>query len=152
MTDDTAPAVRFPPPLLFIGLVAIGALIDRLAPWPALQVPWPVGAVLTAIGAAVIVAAMQRFRATGENAVPWTGSDAMIANGIYRYTRNPMYLGMAVMQAGLALLLGSITALVLVPVSIAIIQTQVIAREEAYLTGRFGASYQDYCRRVRRWL
>ena len=63
-----------------------------------------------------------------------------------------MYLGMALIYLGLALGLESIAALVLLPLAMLLIQTQVIAREERYLDTRFGETYRDYKRRVRRWL
>lgn len=152
MTKQTAPAIRFPPPLVFLGFLMLGPLLQRLIALPVPGVPWPLGGAIAAIGLAIILAAEQRFRKTGENPIPWTGTGAIIETGIYRMTRNPMYLGMAMMQAGLALWLESLWALLLVPVSIAIIQTLVIATEEAYLLATFGEGYSGYCQRVRRWI
>ena len=77
---------------------------------------------------------------------------ALVDTGIYRFTRNPMYVGMALLYAGLALGFASGAALLLLPVVLVIIQTQVIAREERYMEAKFGANYLDYKRRVRRWV
>lgn len=152
MTTQNAPAVRFPPPLVFLGFLLLGPVLQMLVWLPPLALPWPIAAAITVAGLAVIIAAEQRFRKTGENPIPWTGTATVIETGIYRFTRNPMYLGMAIMQAGLALWLGSLWALLLVPVSAAIIQTAVIAKEEAYLATAFGDAYAAYCQRVRRWI
>jgi len=153
MTDlsDSA-AVRFPPPLVFLGLLLLGKAIDRLAGLPAIDLPWPVGAGIAAGGFAVLIACTRKFARSGQNPAPWTPSNAIIADGIYGYTRNPMYLGMSVMQLGLALAWHSLSGVLLVPLAMALIQTQVIAKEEAYLTRTFGDAYLAYCRQVRRWL
>lgn len=152
MTDQSAPAIRFPPPLVFLGFLLLGPVLQMVVRLPGLGVPWPIAAAITAAGLAAIGAAELRFLQTGENPMPWTSTATIIETGIYRVSRNPMYLGMAIVQTGLALWLGSLWALLLVPVSIAIIQTQVIAREEAYLAAAFGEGYVAYCTRVRRWI
>ncbi|MEQ1688928.1 MAG: isoprenylcysteine carboxylmethyltransferase family protein, partial [Sphingopyxis sp.] len=72
--------------------------------------------------------------------------------GIYSHTRNPMYLGMVSVFLGLAVAMSSLGALLLAMPVMVIIRTQVIAREEAYLTAKFGAEYTAYLARVRRWL
>jgi len=71
---------------------------------------------------------------------------------VYRLTRNPMYVGMALAYFGLAILGGGIVALGLLPVAMLVIQHGVILREEAYLEGKFGADYLRYRAAVRRWL
>jgi len=147
-----APRVGFPPPLVYLGFLLLGPLIERVVPVPVLDLPRPIGASFLIVGLSLVTVAIGLFRSAGENPQPWTPSKGIIESGIYRYTRNPMYLGMAFAQAGLAMLIGSWTSLALVAVSVAIIHTQVIAREEAYLTATFGDAYRDYCARVRRWL
>ncbi|WP_292484800.1 methyltransferase [Mesorhizobium sp.] len=67
-------------------------------------------------------------------------------------TRNPMYVGMAPVYAALALALGSLIALILLPASVLVIHRRVILREEQYLEGKFGSEYRAYKVRVRRWL
>jgi hypothetical protein len=75
----------------------------------------------------------------------------IIDTGIYARTRNPMYLGMAVAYPGIAILLHSMPSLLLLPVAIILVRTQVIAREERYLEAKFGAPYMAYKARVGRW-
>lgn len=153
MSDHSgAPNVRFPPPAVYVGLLLLGPLIGRMVAVPPLIVPWPLSATITLVGLALIGVAIGLFRKAGEDPQPWTPSKGIIETGLYRYSRNPMYLGMAIAQAGLAMLLGNWISLALVPVAMVIIQTQVIAREERYLGATFGAHYAAYTRRVRRWI
>lgn len=116
-----APKVRFPPPLVYIGLLLLGPLVTRIVAVPPLVTPWPVGAVVTALGLGIIAIAIGLFRKAGEDPQPWTPSREIIATGLYRYTRNPMYLGMAIAQIGLALLMHNWVSLVLVALAVAII-------------------------------
>jgi protein-S-isoprenylcysteine O-methyltransferase Ste14 len=77
---------------------------------------------------------------------------ALTFEGPYRFTRNPMYLGLALLLAGLAGIGNALWPLLAVIPVVAIIRTQVIAREETYLENRFGEEYRAYRGRVRRWL
>lgn len=149
------PTVRFPPPLVFLGFLLGGLIMDEMAGWAQL----PGGAVrqwlavaLVIGGLAVIVSALGLFRRAGENPEPWTGTATLLTDGIYRFTRNPMYLGMAVVHGGLALAMASIGGLVTLPLAILSIQHFVIPAEEAYLDRTLGEPYRLYCARVRRWL
>lgn len=151
-SKDRGAAVSFPPPLVYLGLVLAGLAVERFAALPQLGLPWPIGASVTLAGLVLVAAAIGLFRRRGENPEPWTPTNAIVETGIYGWTRNPMYLGMAIAHLGLALAFDSVAALALLPVAMAIIQTQVIAREERYLREKFGSAYTDYCTRVRRWL
>ncbi len=151
-----APRVRFPPPLAFLGAVMIGWALDRwVTGWRlplADAVRWPISGVLIVMGLALAGPALLAFRRARENPEPWTPSKRLIISGWYRYTRNPMYLGMMAISVGLAFLLASVTTLLLLPLLIWLIQTKVIEREEAYLLRRFGEDYAAYMTRVRRWI
>jgi protein-S-isoprenylcysteine O-methyltransferase Ste14 len=79
-------------------------------------------------------------------------SSALVVSGPYRFTRNPMYLGMTLMTVAIALWLNTWWVIVLLVPALLVIQRFVIAREERYLHRRFGAEYDAYTRQVRRWL
>ena len=96
--------------------------------------------------------AMVFFRRSENNPTPWTPINELVTGGPYRLTRNPMYVGMAFLYAGLAFALGALWALVLLPLVLVVIDRYVIAREERYMERRFGPEYLDYKRRVRRWI
>jgi len=154
--DDNSAKVRFPPPFVYIGFLLIGLVIDRLAALSgtgaSLTLRLWLAAAAIAPGAALIIAAMGGFSRAKTPPEPWREVTALVTGGIYTFTRNPMYLGMAAIYVGLALAADSLGALTLLPIVLIAIQTQVIAREEAYMAQRFGAAYRDYCIRVRRWL
>lgn len=144
--------IRFPPPLIFLGFLLLGLLLDRLLDLPPLTVPRWIGGVVAVAGFALIAATTRIFRAADEDPLPWTATGRIIATGPYAWSRNPMYLGMTVATIGLAIALASMTALVLALVAIGVVGGTVIEREEAYLEAKFGAAYRAYKARVRRWL
>ncbi|MEH6756143.1 MAG: isoprenylcysteine carboxylmethyltransferase family protein [Parasphingorhabdus sp.] len=156
LEEDSA-QVKFPPPFVYIGFLLTGLVIDR---WtgPICEFMSAAG-YLPFIGIAVILAGLffmiagtSRFRQLGNNLEPWKPTNQIVRSGIYRYTRNPMYLGMALTYLGLTLVFHSPWALILLPVVIIVIRTQVIAREEHYLETKFGSEYLDYKKSVRRWV
>lgn len=152
------PAVRFPPPLMFLTGFAAGWALDHwLLHWPLvseLRLGWAYALAVAFAAASVwlLIAALGGFRRKGTDPRPWREDSALVVEGIYRYTRNPMYLGMALLQVAAALVLNSLWPLLTLGPVLFVIQHQVIGREEAYLRQRFGADYDDYCRQVRRWL
>lgn len=154
--DENSAKVGFPPPLVYLGFLLLGFAADRLLALPGLGLSQNLRILLAAaaigIGAALLVAAIGGFRRAGTPPQPWREVSAFVVNGVYHFTRNPMYLGMAAIHLGLALGFGSIGALAALVLAIIAIRTQVIAREEAYMAARFGADYAAYCRQVRRWL
>lgn len=156
MTDrPDSPRIFVPPPLIFVSALVLGLAIDgRLGAPPPAPTPWLLAAsgLLMLAGLALLLAGLVIFLRRGARAEPWKGTDVFVAGGIYRFTRNPMYLGFLLAYAGLALLLRSPAAgLMLVPLFL-IMDRLVIPREESYLARRFGAEYESYRARVRRWL
>ena len=89
---------------------------------------------------------------TGTRVNPFEPSTMLVLDGPYRFTRNPMYLGMALVLGGLALIGNALWPFLALAPVIAIIRTQVIAKEEAYLEAKFVAPYRDFKARVRRWI
>ncbi|WAC25340.1 methyltransferase family protein [Blastomonas sp. SL216] len=150
-----APSVGFPPPLVYLGFLLLGLLLDRLASLPPIpmgrSLEW-VGFALMIGGIALIIVSLGLFKAYGENPEPWTPSQAIIARGPYRHSRNPMYLGMLMIQFGYALWDASMGVLAFVPFAFIAIDRAVIAKEEKYLRGKFGKAFEDYCAQVRRWM
>ena len=148
--------VRVPPPLIFLGLVLIGPVLDRLLGIAPLNLGRPATIALSlslvAAGLGVVLAAIRRFSSAGTRVEPWAPSSAIVRDGIYRFSRNPMYVGMALVMLGLALVLGSPSSLAMVVVATLIVDRFVIRREEAYLEGKFGGEYLAYRNQVRRWL
>jgi protein-S-isoprenylcysteine O-methyltransferase Ste14 len=147
--------VRVPPPLVFLAAVAAGAGLGYLLP---LRIGAPLG-VRLALGGAVIAAgfllgaaAIGLFRKTGQDPKPWTPSPELILQGPYRYTRNPIYVGMTAVTAGIGLAMGNIWVLVLAPAALLAVHFPAVLPEEAYLADKFGESYLRYKAQVRRYL
>ncbi len=154
MTQGTAGVVA-PPPLIYLAGLALGLLVEWLAPLPGFGLGaarFVLGGLLLLGGGSAALPALLGFRRAGTAAEPWKPSSALVTGGIYRITRNPMYLGLALVYAALALFADSpATLLLLAPVLVAV-RYGVIGREERYLEALFGQDYRDYKARVRRWL
>jgi protein-S-isoprenylcysteine O-methyltransferase Ste14 len=153
-SDTDNPRVRFPPPLFFALALLVAYVLNRL--WPL-----PVGgsAVVDGLAAALCVAAVAlsvsgvaMFRRSGTSVVPVRPASALVVSGPYRFTRNPMYVGLTMLTAGLALFMNTWWPILLLAPVLLAVQRFVVLREEAYLTRRFGEDYVAYMRRVRRWL
>lgn len=150
------PNIHFPPPLVFVAGLALGVALDRLFDLPSLGLEHVlrdgVGGLFLLGGLLVDIAGAGLFLRRRTAIIPFKPASCLVTSGIYAWTRNPMYLGMALIYAGMALILNSLAALVALPVVLVIIGTQIIAREEAYLERAFGSSYIAYKCRVRRWI
>jgi protein-S-isoprenylcysteine O-methyltransferase Ste14 len=146
--------VSFPPPLVYIAGLAAGALLEARFPTPGLPRPLAVlvGLLAVAVFLSLDYRAMVVFRKNETGIAPWHPATALVTEGPYRRTRNPMYLGMAALYAGIALGFGLLWALALLPVVIVVIDRVVVRREEAYLEDKYGDAYRDYRNRVRRWI
>lgn len=153
-TGSDSPRVFSPPPLLFASAIAAGAVVDGDLPGRGELLGWPqlAGYAFALAGLALIGASLGLFRRYGTRPEPWQPASTLIRSGIYRYSRNPMYLGMACLSIGLCIFFESIAAVLLVAGVCVLMDRFVIAREEAYLSRRFGSDYDGYKRQVRRWL
>jgi protein-S-isoprenylcysteine O-methyltransferase Ste14 len=155
-TERDGAAVRFPPPLLYVGALLLGGLWHVwVAPLP-LRLSLGLRVALTvataAAGIAMIAAALGLFRRTGQDPKPWESTPQIISTGIYRWTRNPMYVGMALIQASIGIGWGNAWLLLLLPVVLVLVYVIAVRHEEAYLERKFGDGYLHYRRSVRRWL
>jgi protein-S-isoprenylcysteine O-methyltransferase Ste14 len=145
------------PPFIYAGAFALGYGVHRFLPvhlWP--NTPPPVARAvawgLLGVGLGVSASAVFLFRRAGTTPNPTQPTTAIVVRGPYRFTRNPMYVGLLALYVGLTVLVNSLWLLALVPVIVALVQRQVIVREEAYLEAKFGDEYRAYKGRVRRWL
>ena len=150
MISEDNPRVFVPPPLMLAAFVSVGLLIDG-GPM-ATGLVLAVALILALVGLGLIASALGLFFQSKTRPEPWRGSSFLVAAGPYRFTRNPMYLGMVLVALAVALALTSMAAVALTLVAALIVDRVVIRREEAYLTRRFGKDYQAYRDKVRRWL
>ena len=154
---DDRSGVRIFPPLIYLGGLFLGFLLHWRLPLPIVPAVLVgplrlLGAFCLVAGLALTIWAVATFRRVGTTRHPAGPTTALAVGGPYRFTRNPMYLGLVFITAGLALLANALWPLVLLPVVIAIVRRAVIDREERYLTAKFGEEYLRYKARVRRWL
>ena len=140
------------PPILTLFFIVIAFAAKRFIPIP-LVVPdvlQLIGIFLVIIGFLLVVASFLAFRKAGTTLNPHGKVSAVVTDGIYRFTRNPLYLGFCLMLIGLPLNNGSYWGILLAPVFLMSMNSLVIEKEEAYLEKKFGDVYTSYKSRVRR--
>jgi protein-S-isoprenylcysteine O-methyltransferase Ste14 len=153
---DTAGVIA-PPPLIALATVVLGLAFDWLMPSTVLTVLLTltlrvaIGVALIAAGAALALAGERRFHRAGTEVKPWKPSAVLVADGIFRRLRNPMYVGLTLILAGLSVALASDWILVMTVVFTVVIHFGVVKREERYLEARFGDAYRAYKGRVPRY-
>jgi protein-S-isoprenylcysteine O-methyltransferase Ste14 len=145
------------PPLALVSLAVLSMwLIARAVPWLTFAIPWRVAAAIACavVGTVIVVTAVAAFGKahTTVNPLRPGAASAIVASGIYGWSRNPMYLGAVVVLAGWAMYLANAVSALVVPAFIAYVNRFQIAPEERALEARFGGSYIRYKARVRRWL
>ena len=159
MSDDARgmpdnPGVIAPPPLIYAGALVIGLLANRL--YPAAFLPRGLSRVLgwlLIVGGLVIGSlGFREMRRAGTEVDPREPTTAIVTGGPFRFTRNPLYLCMTLIYAGITARANALPAALLFPVVLRIMRHGVIEREEHYLERKFGDEYLDYKARVRRWI
>lgn len=142
------------PPVLLFACLALMGLLHFLLPlgrWLESPLTWA-GLLPLGVGLGLLLGAALLFPKHGTTIKPFEESTALLTEGPYRYSRNPIYLGMILVLVGVAVLLGTRTPLLAIPLFFVLITNQFIVNEEAMLEERFGEAYRDYRQRVRRWL
>jgi protein-S-isoprenylcysteine O-methyltransferase Ste14 len=143
------------PPLLFLAGLLIGAVLDRLLPLPGPDFDpahWVASGLLVLTGLAAAIAGIRNFTRAGTPVRTIEPTVALVTTGIHGWSRNPIYVGLFLIYAGIGVAVESPWILILLLPLALIIRYGVVAREEAYLERLFGDSYRDYKARVRRWL
>ena len=145
------------PPTIYAAAILIAGLLTWLLPVSFLPaagkyLAWGSGFAAIVLGAGLILAVRRGFRRARTPMAPTKPSSALVTSGIYRWTRNPMYLGMSLILGGIGLAAGSLWFLIALPIAMIAVTRLAIEREERYLAQLFGQPYLDYKARVRRWL
>ena len=149
-------SVITPPPLIFLAFLALAAVLELLAPSPtAILFPharYVAGAVFFIVGLLIGIAGVRGLRAAATNISTDLPATALVVDGIYGWSRNPLYLAMTLAYIGLAIAAGSAWAIALLVPLLVLMHVGVISREEEYLERKFGGMYREYKSRVRQWL
>ena len=148
--------VRFPPPLVFVGFVLLGVALQ----YAVASIPFPVdrwitlaaGILISLTGLCFIVMAYKPFKRTGQDPAPWTPSPELLWEGPYRFTRNPMYLGLTLFQVGLGPAVNNLWISLFAAPALFVVHRIAVLPEERYLSEKFGENYKAYFAKVRRYL
>jgi len=155
--DSATTGIITRPPFLYLTCLILGRALDYLQPLP-LTVPgnallqWTAAGSLILIGAAVFAAGVGNFRRAGTPVPSTQPVHALVATGIHGWSRNPIYVGMFLLYAGIGTAARSPWIFILALPLVIVMRYVVVAREEEYLERHFGEAYRDYKARVRRWL
>ena len=155
MADDRDdPGIKVPPPLIYLAPLVLGLLLEgrRRLPFLPRRATRALGWPLVVGGAALNAWFLRTIREADVPIRTDRPVPRLTTQGPFRYTRNPSYLALAIIYAGIATLRNSLWAVLLLPLVVYVIQREVIGREERYLERAFGEEYLAYKARVRRWV
>lgn len=154
MSEHVASGRRIIPPVYFLVALLLMAGFHVASPVRrVIQFPYRYGGLLFVLGGILLVLwAARLFGQAGTTIKPFQEASALVVVGPYRLTRNPMYVGMVGVLVGVAVVLGSLSPWIIIPLFVALIDVRFIRAEEAALERMFGARYRTYKTRVRRWV
>ena len=148
--------VRFPPPLVFLGFTLLGVAFQYVvapARVPGERAISAIGGLLILVaGLGFVASARILFKRTGQNPAPWKPSPELILKGPYRFTRNPMYLGVTLFELGLGLAVNNLWISLFAAPALLTVHFIAVLPEEKYLSEKFGESYKAYLAQVSRYL
>jgi protein-S-isoprenylcysteine O-methyltransferase Ste14 len=148
-------SVLFPPPLAYVAALLLGLRLQSSFPVPVLlpkTLRTFLSGALLGTGITIGALAIREMQSAGTNVQPQQPTTALVTEGPYRFTRNPIYLSMTLIYSGLAMLTNALWPLLLLPLPLQLLKRGVIEREERYLEHKFGERYQRYKESVPRWI
>jgi len=150
------PGIYVPPPIVYALTFLVAVFIQKKLPIDDslfhLQLAKIVGVGLLIIALFFLIRSLRQFFLSKNTLVTIMAANSLQTNGIYNITRNPMYLGLAIVYLGISCLIGNWWNIILFPLLLLLIREYMIKREEKYLERRFGQVYLDYKSKVRRWI
>ena len=155
-TKKDNPGVVVPPPLIYVALFFLSLLLQKYLPlnisFFATESSTIIGSVLIFIAFLFMLPALIKFVQSKNTLITIQPASSLQTDGIYKISRNPMYLGLLFMYSGIGMLKGDWWTFILIPIIIIIVQSYVIRGEENYLQRAFGEEYAHYKKKVRRWI
>lgn len=154
-SDEERASMPLPPPIYFIGCLVSGFLLEYIIPTRPDCGTWmpmaAFGGVLAAVSGLI---ALDAFRVMTKNRTPFDPgkpTTVIVREGVFRFSRNPLYLSLLLLLAGIGLMMSSAWLLAMVPVLLFLFHCFAVIPEERYLLQKFGTPYDDYLKSVRRW-
>lgn len=156
-TKKDHPGIYIPPPLIYAAIFLAALVIQKRLPIDDSKFQQTFMKIIGTIFILIAVffflfRSLRQFFKTKNTVVTVLPANSLQTNGVYAITRNPMYVGLALVYLGITCFAGNWWNIILFPLLIIIVQEYIIKREEKYLARRFGQSYLDYKKKVRRWL
>jgi len=152
------PNVAVMPPLLITATLGLALALEQLSniqfllPLELIVHQTGIGGVLVMAGMAIAALGGTEFVKKGTNISPHMPSLKLVRTGVYKFTRNPIYIGMLLFQLGISLFLALEWGVLLTGLSATVLHFGVVLREEAYLREKFGKPYEEYLESSKRWL
>jgi len=156
--SDTSkgPGVYIPPPLFYVLIFVIAVFVQKKIPIGDTVLHTVIiktlGIILFIIALFFLFRSLRQFFLTKNTVIVFKPATSLQTTGIYAITRNPMYVGLAIVYLGATIFIGNWWNIILFPILILIVQEYIIKREESYLAIEFGHEYENYKKKVRRWL
>jgi protein-S-isoprenylcysteine O-methyltransferase Ste14 len=151
-----SPGVYIPPPLFYVSIFLLAIFVQKKVPIDDslfhLQITKIIGILFLVISLFFLVTSLMKFFQSKNTLILIKPATSLQTNGIYSISRNPMYVGLAIVYLGITCLIGNWWNIILFPLLLLVIQEYIIKKEENYLERTFGEKYLDYKSRVRRWL
>ena len=142
-----------PPMYLFTSLACMVLLQFFLPVYQLISYPWnAIGIIPLMLGMTLNISADRAFKKIGTTVKPFEVSTTLVTSGVFRYSRNPMYLGMVMILTGVAFLLGALSPFIIIPIFAITMDRVFIVSEENMLDQRFDGKWQQYKENVRRWI
>ena len=155
-TKKDSPGVYIPPPLFYVVVFLIALFLQKKIAINDFvfhsQIIKILGISLFVISLFFLVTSLRKFFLSKNTLILIKPASSLQTNGIYNISRNPMYVGLAIVYLGITCFIGNWWNIILFPILLLIVQEYIINREEKYLIRRFGQDYLDYKSKVRRWL
>jgi protein-S-isoprenylcysteine O-methyltransferase Ste14 len=149
------PAIIAPPPLLALACIAAGFIAARFKPLPFFPGPHSVrvaiSVVLFVVPVVIVFIARQELIKHKEHPNPYKPTGAIVSSGIYRFSRNPIYVAFLIVVLATAVAANNAWLLIAIVMLFVLLQFGVVRAEERYLSGKFGAEYDAYRKTTRRW-
>jgi protein-S-isoprenylcysteine O-methyltransferase Ste14 len=153
---EDSPDVNLMPPAVFFSCLVFGGVLAFISPieFPffSFSVRIIIGLAIGASGFAFMMLAHEKFKKVGTQVPTNQPASELVISGVYRFSRNPMYMGMVSFLFGIGICAGSLWLGAAALPLIGCLAFYVVPREEAYMERAFGSKYLDYCKKVRRWL